>query len=64
MKSRRQRRLASALPARKLSGKPPRTPEPVERFAAHLGHVEGRKLDEGDPAGQALAGLGEQVDCG
>ena len=45
-------------------GKAAAHPELVEPLAAHLGEVEGRQLGEGDPSGQGLAALGQQLDRG
>ena len=39
-------------------------PELVQRSLSHLGEVEGGEFNERDPPGQALAGLGQQVDRG
>ena len=65
MKSRRQRRLAAALPRQEALGEARRAPRGRSSCVdAHLGQVEGRQLGEGDPTGQRLAGLGEQVDRG
>ena len=61
MKFSRQTALASSLPARKLSGKPPRST--VSRFGlASFQNVQGTEFDIGNPAGQGLARLPEQFD--